>query len=66
MRDQKTKELFIKYLEDNKDLRFYQAISNFTESLGFGHYCGTAETPEGKNFRDLFYIEADEYLPKEK
>lgn len=54
-RDQVTKEAFIKYLEKKTDERFFQALSNFTGI----QYIGAASTFDGKNFQDLFHVEAD-------
>ena len=60
-RDQKTKEAFIKYLQQETDERFFQAISNFTGI----QYLGGASTPDGKDFVDLFHVEADGRLNNE-
>ena len=54
-RDQKTKEAFIKYLQQETDERFFQALANFTGIP----YIGAANTPDGKDFIDLFHVEAD-------
>lgn len=54
-RDQKTKEAFIKYLQQESDERFFQALTNFTGLP----YVGTASTPDGADFKDLFHVEAD-------
>lgn len=54
-RDQVTKEKFIEYLQKQTDERFFQALTNFT---GYG-YIGAATTPDGKNFKDLWHVEAD-------
>jgi len=55
VRDKKTKEAFIKYLQKDTDERFFQALTNFT-GLAF---VGTADDPDGKNFKDLWHVEAD-------
>jgi len=55
MRDEKTKKAFIKYLEKATDERFFQALTNFTGIA----YIGAADTPDGKNFKDLWHVEAD-------
>lgn len=57
MRDEKTKQAFIDFLKDpkNKDLRFWQAIRNFSKyNFIFG-----AMTIELGGIEDTFYIEAD-------
>lgn len=58
MRDEKTKRAFIKYLEQGTDERFFQALTNF---LGVA-YLGYAITPDGKDFKDLWHVEADDIL----
>lgn len=58
MKDQKTKEAFIKYLQLNTDERFFQALTNFTGIL----YIGSADTSDGQNFKDLWHVEADKLL----
>lgn len=58
MRDKKIKEAFIEYLQQGTDERFFQALTNFTQLP----YVGFASSPDGKNFRDLWHIEADEQI----
>ena len=58
MRDKKTKEAFIAYLQKNTNERFFQALTNFTGIA----YIGAASTPDGKNFQDLWHVEADDSL----
>jgi hypothetical protein len=56
MKDKKTKEAFIKYLQDpmTKDLRFWQALAAFSQkNIFFGDLFGG-------NFTDTFYVEADD------
>lgn len=58
-KDQKTKEEFIKFLNNPKswDLRFWQSLSVFSKrSIFFGDI-----TPSGEftNIEDTFYIESD-------
>ncbi len=61
MKDQKTKESFIKYLQDpkNKDLRFWQALRNWSKyDYVMGWSAGEfdfSKLPEG--LEDTFYIE---------
>lgn len=59
MRDKKIKEAFIKYLQQETDERFFQALTNFTRLP----YIGYAESPDGKYFRDLWNVEGDELIP---
>lgn len=65
IRDEKTKQLFIKYLEEHSDERFMQAVRNFTlhyldEDAAF--ICSSF----GKGiFKDTYYWECDEMM-KEK
>ena len=62
MRDRKTKEQFIKYLNDNPEQRFFQAIRNFTlENLNkySSFICST--TGDG-SFEDTFNWECDKML----
>lgn len=53
IRDQKTKEAFIKYLEENPEQRFWQAIRNFWKA-------DFVTITKGMDTKDTFYIEADE------
>ncbi len=43
------------YIEANPSQRFWQAVSNCLISPAA--YIGTADRPDGKGFRDLFYEE---------
>lgn len=54
-RDQRTKEAFIKYLQQKTDERFFQALTNFTGLP----YIGVASTHTGEDFKDLWHVEAD-------
>lgn len=56
IRDGKTKQLFIKYLEEHPDERFMQAVRNF---VGAPFLVATNSTPEEG---DTFYWECDETL----
>lgn len=59
IRDEKTKQLFIKYLEEHPSERFMQAVRNFT---GVPFLVATGSVPkEG----DTFYWECDEMLKEE-
>lgn len=63
MRDEKTKKAFVEYLQDpkNKDLRFWQAIRNFSRYdfvLGWeSDEFDFDKLPKG--CVDTFYIESD-------
>jgi hypothetical protein len=59
MRDQKTKEAFIRFLQDpaTKDLRFWQAVRNFSP---WNFIYGSDSMLGGTNIVDTFYIEADD------
>ena len=56
IRDEKTKQLFIKYLEEHPNERFMQAVRNFI-GVPFLVVSGTI-SKEG----DTFYWECDEIL----
>ena len=62
MRDRKTKEQFVQYLNENPEQRFFQAIRNFTlENLNkySSFICST--TGDG-SFEDTFNWECDKML----
>lgn len=53
IRSQKTKEAFIKYLEDHPQERFWQAVRNFSKyNYIFGGY-----SPDKTDAKDTFYEE---------
>ena len=59
IRDEKTKQLFIKYLEEHPDERFMQTVRNF---IGVPFLVASGTTPkEG----DTFYWECDKLLKEE-
>ena len=58
IRDKRTKEAFIEYLVAHPDERFYQALTNFANV----DFIGSASTPEGGDFEDLWNVEADERM----
>lgn len=59
IRDEKTKQLFIKYLEEHPSERFMQAVRNF---IGVPFLVASGVPPkEG----DTFYWEYDEMLKEE-
>ena len=55
MRDKAIKEAFIKYLQHSTDERFFQTLTNFTQMP----FIGSANTPDGKGWRDLWHTEGD-------
>ena len=70
MRDRKTKEQFVQYLNENPEQRFFQAIRNFTR-----HYLNTNDTgienpfiiasdlpPKALYEEDTFHWECDKML----
>lgn len=59
IRDEKTKQLFIEYLEEHPDERFMQAVRNFIGAP----FLVVSEVPPTKG--DTFYWECDEMLRKE-
>lgn len=59
IRDQKTKAAFVKYLKENPELRFWQALRSFWH-VSFIYFSETYKELEG--LQDSFYIEADEHL----
>ena len=60
VRDEKTKQLFIKYLEEHPDERFMQAVRNF---IGAPFLVVSNTTPkEG----DTFYWECDKLLEEDR
>lgn len=67
MRDERTKQAFIKYLQDpkTKDLRFWQAIRNFWGApfvLTADHL--DPDTGKFGEIEDTYYIEGDEVYGK--
>lgn len=67
VRDQKTKEAFIEYLDKHKDERFFQAVRNFTYQYISPAYRIEAcyYKKEGDERKDTFYWECDEMLEEE-
>lgn len=64
MRDRKTKEQFVKYLNENPDLRFFQAIRNFTKAYLNGYSNFICSSSERYSYEDTFNWECDEMLEK--
>lgn len=60
IKDEKTKQLFAKYLKGHPDERFMQAVRNF---IGVPFLVATNLTPEEG---DTFYWECDEMLEEEE
>ena len=61
IRDEKTKQLFIKYLEEHPDERFMQSVRNF---IGAPFLVVTGSVP--KEGKDTFYWECDEMLKEDE
>lgn len=62
MRDRKTKEQFVQYLNENPEQRFFQAIRNFTlENLNKYSSFICSITCDG-SFEDTFNWECDKML----
>ena len=61
IRDEQTKKLFIKYLKDHPEFRFWQAVRNF---FGWPFIYRGTELISGNGLEDTFYVEQDEELIK--
>lgn len=57
IRSQKTKEEFIKYLEEHPQERFWQAVRNFSE---YAFIIASDIPPDSPNQADTFYWEERE------
>lgn len=64
IRDEKTRKLFIQYLEENPEQRFFQAVRNFTFQYISQAYRIEAcyYKKEGDERKDTYYWECDEML----
>ena len=60
IKDDRTKQLFIKYLEKHPDERFMQAVRNF---IGVPFLVATISAPEEG---DTFYWECDKILEEQE
>lgn len=60
IKDDRTKQLFIKYLEEHPDERFMQAVRNF---IGVPFLVVTDSVPKDG---DTFYWECDKMLQEEE
>lgn len=60
IKDDRTKQLFIKYLEEHPDERFMQAVRNF---IGVPFLVATDSVPKDG---DTFYWECDKMLKGEE
>lgn len=65
IRDEKTKQLFIKYLEEHPSERFMQAVRNFI-GVPFLVATGTPPKDGAALTADTFYWECDEMLKEEE
>lgn len=54
VRSEKTKQGFIKYMEEHPDERFWQAVRNYS---GYSFIIASDELPIGENQADTFYWE---------
>lgn len=66
IRDKNTKELFIEYLKNNPEQRFFQSVRNFTlENLSrYARFiCASSER---STFEDTFNWECDKMLENNK
>lgn len=61
IKDEKTKQLFSKYLEEHQYERFMEAVRNF---IGVPFLVVTDSTP--RDGKDTFYWECDEVLKEEE
>lgn len=60
-RDHKTKEELIKYLQQDTDERFWQAINNFAKMHGLSeHFIVTTNELPMLPYQDLYNQESDE------
>ena len=62
MRDRKTKEQFVQYLNDNPEQRFFQAVRNFTLENLNKYSSFICSTSGDGSFEDTFNWECDEML----
>ena len=66
IRDEKTKHLFIKYLEEHPDERFFQAIRNFTYyHISPATHIYARYGVDG-DLKDTFYWPCDDMLKEEE
>lgn len=63
IRDEKTRKLFIKYLEEHPDERFFQAVRNFSRC---SFILASATPPVNDKQQDTFYWECDEMIKEEE
>lgn len=62
IRDEKTRKLFIQYLEEHPSERFFQAVRNFS---GCAFILASGTPPVNDKQLDTFYWECDEMLEEE-
>lgn len=62
MRDRKTKEQIVQYLNENPEQRFFQAVRNFTLENLNKYSSFICSTSGDGSFEDTFYCECDEML----
>lgn len=61
VRDKKTKKAFIRYLKRYKDMRFYQAVLNFTSEF-LDDSTAKILADKKTTMEDTFYWECDEKI----
>ena len=66
VRDKKTKKAFIKYLKNNPEQRFFQAVRNFTLENLNPRSTFICSSYSQKHFEDTFDWECDLMLENEK
>ena len=66
IRDEKTKQLFIKYLEEHSDERFMQAVRNFILHYLYEYSAFICSSSGDGTFKDTYYWECDEMLKEDE
>lgn len=66
IRDEKTKQLFINYLEEHPSERFMQAVRNFTLHYLDEYSAYICSSFGDGTFKDTFYWECDEMLKEDE
>jgi hypothetical protein len=66
IRDEKTKQLFVKYLKEHSDERFMQAVRNFTLENLNKYSSFICSTSGDDYFEDTFDWECDMMLKEEE
>lgn len=61
VRSEKTKQEFIKYMEDHPQERFWQCVSNFS---GYGYIVASDFPPTAEGQIDTFHIEEKNHVSR--